>query len=232
MSYLRQCLRVFLALNRAPEIHYYYGQCLGKLTATVFIFLKKLVVETSTPAAKAGQEERIISRQCGFIQEEPEVPADLHHIPTATLPILESTHCESPSQKDSSQTGIGDWENKLCFQLWHISPCSCQTSQSVCGRLQVLLQIQTKSCVLSASGKDCRKWLFRFSLYCLWCRQPKCHMVCISEPCKKSREGVQREDWEKANEFLFLPLSICFWGEQKSQGEHTQDAVWLAQSYH
>lgn len=49
---------------------------------------------------------------------------------------------------------------------------------------------------------------------------------------RRAERGVQREDWEKANEFLFLPLSICFWGEQKSQGEHTQDAVWLAQSYH
>ena len=77
-------------------------------------------------------------------------------LPQPPLPILRSTSRQSWAQKDSSQPRIRGWENKLCFQLWHVGPCSCQSSKSAGGwvgwQLQVLLQRQTKPCVLSVTG--------------------------------------------------------------------------------
>lgn len=55
---------------------------------------------------------------------------------------------------------------------------------------------------------------------------------CASPNRAEEQRNAQRENWEATNGFLFLPLSTCSWEEQQSQEEHTQDAVWLAQSYH
>lgn len=86
----------------------------------------------SAPAAKAGREE------IKFPGDEDPSTRNLRSqqtsiAPPAPLPILQHTSRQSQARKDSSQPGIGGWENKLRFQLWHVGACSCQTRRSVCG---------------------------------------------------------------------------------------------------
>lgn len=163
--------------------------------------------------------------------------AGLHPSSALLFPIFGNANRQSWTWEDSSHPGIAGCENKFQFQFQHVGPCSCQTSKSLCvgvgEQLKVLLQIQRSPvCFLPAitgwiavnyfSGLAC-------IVYGITSQNAIC---CESLNCRRAQRNVQRENCERTNEFLFLPLSICSWEEKKSQEEHAQDVVWLAQSYH
>lgn len=100
-------------------------------------------------------------------------------------------------------------------------------------QLKVLLQIQqSPMCFLPAITGWIAVSYFSGLVYIVYGVTSQNDIWCASLNSRRAQGNVQRENCERTNELLFLPLSICSWEEKKSQEEHTQDVVWLAQSYH
>lgn len=191
---------------------------------------------------KPHQLQKQRGREEPFPGDEDPSTRNLRSQHTSVTPPATSPHPQDyPPSVMGSEGQLSAWNQRL--RNWiafpALAPGSLQLPNPwergcVGGRLQVLLQIQTKSYVLSASSnrKDCYKLLFRFSLYCLRCNQPKRHMVCISELCRKPGEMCGENFGRRLMGSYFCHwVFICSWEEEKSQEERTQDAVWLAQSY-
>lgn len=82
-------------------------------------------------------------------------------------------------------------------------------------QLKVLLQIQqSPMCFLPAITGWIAVSYFSGLVYIVYGVTSQNDIWCASLNCRRAQGNMQRENCERTNELLFLPLSICSWEEK------------------